>query len=68
MLAAIALVREKEKGTIVQVYASDLSATEWLLGKELAYVIIGLGEAALTIGLAALLFGLTPFAAIPPPC
>lgn len=58
MLAAIALVREKEKGTIVQVYASDLSATEWLLGKELAYVIIGLGEAALTIGLAALLFGL----------
>lgn len=58
MLAAIATVREKEQGTIVQIYASDLSAAEWLLGKELAYVVIGLGEAVLTLTVAAILFGI----------
>lgn len=58
MLAAIAMVREKEKGTIVQVYASDLGAVEWLLGKQLAYVLIGLGEALLTMGIATVLFNL----------
>lgn len=58
MLTAIALVREKEQGTIVQVYASDLTATEWLLGKELAYITIGLGETLVVLTVAMLLFGL----------
>ncbi len=58
MLASIALVREKEQGTIVQVYASDLSSVEWLLGKELAYLIVGLGEALVVMVVATLLFGL----------
>jgi ABC-2 type transport system permease protein len=58
MLAGIALVREKEEGTVAQVYASDLSSTEWLLGKELAYLIIGLGEAVIVMTVATLLFGL----------
>lgn len=58
MLAAIATVREKEEGTIVQIYASDLSATEWLLGKEIAYLIISIGEALLTLTVAAVLFGI----------
>ena len=42
LLSAIAMVREKEKGTILQVYASDLSAAELILGKALAYVAVGL--------------------------
>lgn len=58
MLSSISLVREKEQGTIVQVYASDLSAAEWLLGKELAYLIVGLGEALVVMVVAMLLFGL----------
>ena len=58
MLAGIAMVREKEEGTIVQVYASDLSAIEWLLGKELAYLIVGLGEALVVMIVAVILFGL----------
>lgn len=58
MLSSISLVREKEQGTIVQVYASDLSATEWLLGKELAYLIVGLGEALVVMVVAMVLFGL----------
>jgi len=58
MLAAISLVREKEQGTIVQVYASDLSAKEWLLGKELAYVIVATGESILATIVSISLFGL----------
>ncbi|MEO1444660.1 MAG: ABC transporter permease [Cyanobacteria bacterium J06635_11] len=58
MLSGMALVREKEEGTVAQVYASDLSAAEWLLGKELAYVIVGLGEALVVMTVAILLFGL----------
>ncbi|MEO1389015.1 MAG: ABC transporter permease [Cyanobacteria bacterium J06634_6] len=58
MLSGIALVREKEEGTVAQVYASDLGATEWLLGKELAYVMVGLGEALVVITVAVVLFGL----------
>ena len=37
LLIAIALVREKEQGTILQLYASSLSAFELLMGKSLAY-------------------------------
>ena len=58
MLSAIAVVREKEQGTILQVYASDLKAREWLLGKVFAYVLVASGEAILVMGIAALLFGI----------
>lgn len=58
LLAAIAMVREKEKGTIVQVYASSLTAIELLLGKGLAYFIIACGEALFIISLGCLLFRL----------
>jgi len=58
LLSAIAMVREKERGTIIQVYASDLSAEAFLLGKELAYWVVGLVEALVVIGLGMLAFGL----------
>ena len=58
ILTGIAMVREKEEGTIVQVYAADLSAAEWLLGKALAYLIVGLGEALVVMTVAIGLFGL----------
>jgi hypothetical protein len=45
ILAAIAMVREKEQGTILQIYTSTLSPTELLLGKALAYLLIFLGLA-----------------------
>jgi len=56
MLAAIAMVREKQDGTIVQVYASDLTSVEWLLGKGLAYFLIAIGEAIVVITLATIIF------------
>ncbi|PZO15935.1 MAG: ABC transporter permease [Leptolyngbya foveolarum] len=58
MLSGIALVKEKEEGTVAQVYASDLSSIEWLLGKELAYLAVGLDEALIVMTVATLLFGL----------
>lgn len=47
LLTAVATIREKSQGTIIQVYASDLSATEFILGKGLAYLLIGILEAIL---------------------
>lgn len=67
ILAAVAMAREKEQGTLVQVYASTLSATEFLLGKALAYLMVGLGMAIAVTTAGILLFGLwfvgdpTPF-------
>ncbi len=56
LLAAIAMVREKEKGTILQVYASSLTASELILGKGLAYLLVGLCEALGVIVLGSLIF------------
>lgn len=58
LLSAIAMVREKEKGTILQVYASDLSAGELILGKSLAYLVVGIGMAIGVMGLGSLIFQL----------
>lgn len=56
LLAAIAMVREKEKGTILQVYASSITASELLLGKALAYVLVGICEALIVMGVGGLIF------------
>ena len=66
LLAAVAMVREQEKGTIVQVYASSLTAAELLLGKGLAYFLIAVGETAIVMGSGSLLFRLR-FAGDPTP-
>ncbi|OUL28150.1 ABC transporter permease [Nostoc sp. 106C] len=59
LLTAVAMVREKEKGTILQVYASSLSAEELLLGKALAYLLIGISEALLITVMSAIIWQLT---------
>lgn len=67
LLAAIAMVREKEQATILQVYASDLKPIEWVLGKGLAYFLVGQLESGLVLTGAVVFFGLrlvgdpTPF-------
>lgn len=66
LLAAVAMVREKEQGTIVQVYASSLSPVELIAGKALAYLLVGLAEAILIISMSAILFQLS-FAGDPSP-
>jgi ABC-2 type transport system permease protein len=49
LLAALAMVREKESGTILQVYASSITAKEFLGGKILAYLIIAASMAVFLI-------------------
>ncbi len=56
LLSAIAMVREKEKGTILQVYASSISPTELLLGKGLAYLLIAITEALIAMILGSVIF------------
>jgi ABC-2 type transport system permease protein len=56
LLSAISMVREKEKGTILQVYASSLTAAELILGKTLAYLIVGMMMTLVVMGLGSLIF------------
>ena len=49
LLAALAMVREKESGTILQVYAASITAVEFVAGKVLAYLCIGLAECLLLL-------------------
>ena len=56
LLAALAMAREKEQGTILQPYISSISAAELLLGKCLAYFIVGIGQALFVIGLGCMTF------------
>jgi ABC-2 type transport system permease protein len=66
LLAAIAMVREKEKGTILQVIASGIAPLELLLGKALGWLVVGEGVALVVMGLGSLIFGLR-FAGDPVP-
>lgn len=59
ILASIAMVREKEDGNILQVYASDISAVNLLLGKVFAYLIVALGQTIMTMVLGMLIFKLS---------
>jgi ABC-2 type transport system permease protein len=58
LLAAVAIARELEHETIVQVYASGLSAAEFLLGKGVVYASVGMILAVLMMVLSHFLFGL----------
>ncbi len=58
LLTAIAIAREKEEGTMLKIYTSDISATEFLLGKWLAYLIIGMGQASLIMVIGAIIWNL----------
>ena len=44
LLGALATAKEYEMGTIIQAYASSLTAAQWVLGKALLYVAIGFME------------------------
>ncbi len=58
LLAALAMAREGEQQTILQVYVSGISAHEFLLGKIIAGMGIGLTEWLLTLGVMFTLFGM----------
>jgi drug efflux transport system permease protein len=42
LLGALTTAKEYEVGTVIQAYASSLTAVQWILGKAILYVLIGL--------------------------
>ncbi len=56
MLAALAVVREKELGSIVNLYVTPVSRLEFLLGKQLPYIALAMVNFALLWLLAVTLF------------
>ncbi|GKT02103.1 ribosome-associated ATPase/putative transporter RbbA [Acidovorax sp. SUPP3434] len=57
MLTALAVVREKEMGSIINLYVTPVTRTEFLLGKQLPYVALAMVNFALMTLLAVTLFG-----------
>jgi ABC-2 type transport system permease protein len=66
ILAALALSRESELKTILQVYVSSVTAFEYLLGKVIAYTIVAWAEWLLGMVILFTVFGLR-FAGDPSP-
>jgi len=56
MLTALAVVREKELGSIANFYAAPATRGEFLLGKQLPYIGVSLIQFVTLVGLAVLLF------------
>jgi len=56
---SLSIVREKERGTIEQIYVSPTKSLELLLGKSIPYSIIGLIISASIIIVSHFMFGLT---------
>jgi len=57
VLAALSIVREKEKGSITNLYVTPLSRFEFLLGKQVPYVLVSMASALLLICMAVFWFG-----------
>jgi len=56
VLMAVAVVGEKEVGSITNLYATPVTRLEFLLGKQLPYAVIGLINFAILIAMALFLF------------
>lgn len=56
ILSTLSVVREKELGSIVNFYATPVSRFEFLLGKQLPYVLMAMINFVLMLGLAVLYF------------
>ena len=56
ILAALSVVREKELGSIINLYVTPLRRSEFLLGKQLPYVLFSFASSILLILMAVFLF------------
>jgi ABC-2 type transport system permease protein len=66
LLAALAMAKEGEQKTILQVYVSSVPASQFLLGKIVAFAIVALAECLIMMSLLLTYFGLS-FAGDPMP-
>lgn len=58
LLTAMAIVREKESGTIEQLIVSPVRPVELILGKLLPFILVGLVQTLLIITFSVLIFGI----------
>ena len=56
ILAALSVVREKEMGSIINLYVTPLSRIEFLLGKQMPYLLFAVLSSALLIVMAVTIF------------
>ncbi|ATE61981.1 ribosome-associated ATPase/putative transporter RbbA [Thauera sinica] len=68
MLTALGVVREKELGSILNVYTTPVTKLEFLLGKQLPYIGLSLLNFALLFVLAVTLFGVPFKGSLPALC
>jgi ABC-2 type transport system permease protein len=59
LLAALAMAKEEDQKTILQVFVSNIPASEFLLGKVLAFMTVALAETAVMMVLLFTYFGLS---------
>ncbi|WP_256203506.1 ribosome-associated ATPase/putative transporter RbbA [Nitrosomonas sp. Nm58] len=57
MLSALSVVREKELGSILNLYVTPVTKLEFLLGKQLPYIVMGMINFFLLCALAVFVFG-----------
>ena len=57
ILAALSVVREKELGSIINFYVTPATRLEFLLGKQIPYVVLAMVSFMLLVAMAVLLFG-----------
>ncbi len=57
MLTALGVVREKELGSITNFYATPLTRLEFLIGKQIPYLVVSLLNLALLVAINRWLFG-----------
>jgi ABC-2 type transport system permease protein len=57
LLGALTTAKEYEVGTVIQAYASSLTAMQWIVGKAILYVLIGLVDLVICFTLGLIAFG-----------
>ncbi|WP_308564490.1 ribosome-associated ATPase/putative transporter RbbA [uncultured Klebsiella sp.] len=57
MLSALSVVREKELGSIINLYVTPTTRSEFLLGKQMPYIVLGMFNFFLLCGLSVFVFG-----------
>jgi ribosome-dependent ATPase len=56
ILAALSVVREKELGSIINFYVTPATRLEFLLGKQIPYIVLAMTSFLLLVGMAVMLF------------
>ncbi|ELO0857554.1 ribosome-associated ATPase/putative transporter RbbA [Citrobacter amalonaticus] len=59
MLSALSVVREKELGSIINLYVTPTTRSEFLLGKQLPYIALGMLNFLLLCALSVFVFGVS---------